>query len=84
MGQILHGSATTTKAARRAIQYSQASIRTLAQCYGISLSTVQTMEETLFNARCADGTEGDSLNSFICGRRSDVRSVPQTYAIAAG
>lgn len=40
MGQILHGSATTTEAIRRAIQNSQASIRTLAQHYGINPKTV--------------------------------------------
>lgn len=31
MGQVLHGSATTTEAIRRAIQHSQASLRALAQ-----------------------------------------------------
>lgn len=35
MGQILHGSATTTEAVRRAIQNSQASLRELAVRYGI-------------------------------------------------
>ncbi len=33
MGQILHGSARTTEAIRRAIQHSQASLRTLAKRY---------------------------------------------------
>ena len=40
MGQILHGSATTTEAVRRAIQHSQASLRALAQHYGINQKTV--------------------------------------------
>jgi len=40
MGQVLHGSATTTEAVRRAIQNSQASIRTLAKRYGINPKTV--------------------------------------------
>ena len=40
MGQVLHGSATTTEAVRRAIQNSQASIRTLAKQYGINPKTV--------------------------------------------
>lgn len=40
MGQILHGSATTTKAVRRAIQDSQASMRSLAKHYGINPKTV--------------------------------------------
>ena len=40
MGQVLHGSARTTEAVRRAIQHSQASIRTLAERYGINPKTV--------------------------------------------
>jgi transposase InsO family protein len=40
MGQVLHGSARTTAAVRRAIQASQASLRSLAQRYGINPKTV--------------------------------------------
>jgi len=40
MGQILHGSATTTEAVRRAIQHSQESLRALAERYGIDPKTV--------------------------------------------
>lgn len=40
MGQVLHGSATTTEAIRRAIQNSQESLRTLAKRYGINQKTV--------------------------------------------
>jgi transposase-like protein len=40
MGQVLHGSATTTEAVRRAIQHSQASLRDLARRYGINQKTV--------------------------------------------
>ena len=40
MGQILHGSATTTEAIRRAIQNSQESLRALARHYGINQKTV--------------------------------------------
>lgn len=40
MGQVLHGSATTTEAVRRAIQRSQESLRTLAGRYGINPKTV--------------------------------------------
>ena len=40
MGQVLHGSATTTEAVRRAIQNSQESLRALAQRYGINQKTV--------------------------------------------
>ena len=40
MGQVLHGSATTTEAVRRAIQCSQESLRALARRYGINQKTV--------------------------------------------
>jgi transposase InsO family protein len=41
MGQVLHGSATTTEAVRRAIQRSQESVRALARRHGVSPTTVQ-------------------------------------------
>ena len=40
MGQVLHGSATTTEAVRRAIQHSQASLRDLARRYGVNPKTI--------------------------------------------
>ena len=40
MGQVLHGSATTTEAVRRAIQHGQASLRALAKRYGVDPKTV--------------------------------------------
>lgn len=40
MGQVLHGSATTTEAVRRAIQNSQESLRALSKHYGINQKTV--------------------------------------------
>jgi len=40
MGQILHGSATTTAAVRRAIQHSQESLRALASRYGVNPKTI--------------------------------------------
>ena len=40
MGQVLHGSATTTEATRRAIQDSQESLRVLSKRYGINQKTV--------------------------------------------
>ena len=39
MGQVLHGSARTTAAVRRAIQHSQESLRALAKRYGINQKT---------------------------------------------
>ena len=40
MGQVLHGSATTTEAVRRAIQHSQESLSGLAKRYGVNPKTV--------------------------------------------
>jgi transposase InsO family protein len=40
MGQVLHGSATTTEAVRRTIQGSQESLRSLARRFGINQKTV--------------------------------------------
>ena len=40
MGQVLHGSATTTEAVRRARQHGQESLRALAKRYGINQKTV--------------------------------------------
>src|SRR5919107_813187 len=41
MGQLLHGSATTTEAVRRAIQARQESVRAAAKRFGVSPTTVQ-------------------------------------------
>ena len=40
MVQILHGSARTTEAVRRAIQHSQESLRALAKRYGVNQKTI--------------------------------------------
>ena len=40
MGEVLHGSATTTEAVRRAIQHSQESLGGPARRYGINAKTV--------------------------------------------
>ena len=40
MGQVLHGSATTTHAIRAAIQRSKASLQALSERYGINPKTV--------------------------------------------
>src|SRR3984957_20073784 len=40
MGQVLHGSATTTEGVRRAIQHSQESLRALAKRHGVKPKTI--------------------------------------------
>ncbi|MCB1469728.1 MAG: IS481 family transposase, partial [Rhizobiaceae bacterium] len=55
MGQILHGSATTTEAIRRAIQNSQASLRTLSKRYGINQKTVAKWKQRTSTADLRTG-----------------------------
>ena len=55
MGQILHGSATTTEAVRRAIQHSQESLRTLSRRYGINPKTVSKWKKRGFVADLPTG-----------------------------
>ena len=55
MGQVLHGSATTTEAVRRAIQRSRESVRALARRHGISPTTVQKWRRRQTTADAAMG-----------------------------
>src|SRR5215469_201606 len=50
LGQVLHGSATTTEAIRRAIQRSQESLRILAKRHGINPKTVAKWRKRSFVA----------------------------------
>lgn len=74
MGQVLHGSATTTAAVRRAIQHSQESLRALAWRHGINPKTVAKWRK-----RCTttDRKTGPSVP------RSTVLSVEQEAVIVA-
>ena len=58
MGQVLHGSATTTEAIRRAIQHSEASLRTLAARYGINQKTVAKWKRRTSVADVPTGPRG--------------------------
>src|SRR4028119_2279212 len=55
MGQVLHGSATTTEAVRRAIQRGQESVRALARRHGVSPTTVQKWRKRQTTADLAMG-----------------------------
>ena len=55
MAQLLHGSATTTEAVRRAIQAGQESVRALAHRHGISLTTVQKWRKRTYTTDSAMG-----------------------------
>jgi len=74
MGQVLHSSATTTQAVRRAIQNSQESLRTLAKRYGINHTTV---------AKWKKRTSVDDLTTGPKNPRSSVLSPEDEAAIVA-
>ncbi len=74
MGQVLHSSATTTQAVRRAIQNSQESLRTLAKRYGINQKTV---------AKWKKRTSVDDLTTGPKNPRSSVLSPEDEAAIVA-
>lgn len=74
MGQILHGSATTTEAIRRAIQNSQASLRVLAKRYGINQKTV---------AKWRKRTSTTDLTTGPKEPRSTVLSIEEEAVIVA-
>ena len=74
MGQILHRSATTTAAIRRAIQHSQESLRALARRHGINPKTVAKWRK---RDSTADRRTGPSVP------KSTVLSVEQEAIIVA-
>src|SRR5436190_23642853 len=74
MGQILHGSATTTEAIRRAIQNSQASLRVLAKRYGINQKTVSKWRKRTSTADVITGPKEP---------RSTVLSIEEEAVIVA-
>jgi hypothetical protein len=65
MGEILHGSATTTEAVRRAIQNSQASLRGLSKRYGINQKTVAKWKKRGL-AKAIRAITGNSPSLICC------------------
>ena len=74
MGQVLHRSATTTEAIRRAIQHSQESMRALSRRYSINQKTVAKWQK---RESTADRRTGPTVP------RSTVLSVEQEAIIVA-
>src|ERR1700735_490626 len=83
MGQVLHGSATTTEAVRRAIQRSQESLRALARRYGVNPKTIAKWEGAVVGLRSADWAEGAPINGLVRRGRGCGRRLSKTYAAAA-
>lgn len=84
MGQVLHGSATTIEAIRRAIQARQESVRAAAKRYGVSPTTVQKWRgrETSVDARMGPKEARSTVLSpeeeaiVVAFRRHTLRSCP--------
>src|ERR687889_2105280 len=74
MGQVLHGSATTTEAIRRAIQHSEASLRALSKRYGIGQKTV---------AKWKHRTSVDDVRTGPKEARSTVLSIEDEAVVVA-
>ena len=64
MGQILHGSATTTEAVRRAIQHSQESLRALAKRHGVNQKTVAKWKKRTSTADLPTGPKDPRSTSL--------------------
>src|SRR5215212_11783853 len=85
MGQVLHGSATTTEAIRRAVQRSEESVRALARRHGISPTTVQKWRRRRTTADARMGPK--EARSTTLSPEQEAMAVafrPPAHAAAAG
>lgn len=69
MGQVLHGSARTTEAVRRAIQHSQAGVRVLASRYNINPKTVAKWKKRSFTVDAPMGPK--ELRSTVLSKEDE-------------
>src|ERR1700687_2193360 len=79
MGQILHGSATTTEAIRRAIQNSQASLRALSKRYGINQKTVAKWRKRTSVADLPTGPK-EPKSTVLSIEEEAIRWCPESFA----
>ncbi|MEK9213405.1 hypothetical protein SM191_19695, partial [Sphingomonas sp. 2378] len=83
MGQVLHGSARTTEAVRRAIQHSKESLRVLAKRYGINQKTVAKWKKRTAVKDLPTGPKGECqefrVRAGIKGKK-ETRYVPTQRA----
>src|SRR5919205_333391 len=83
LGQVLHGSATTTEAIRRAIQRSQEGLRTLAKRHGHQSKDRSQMAQAQLRCRSADRSEAAELNRAVERGGGDCRRGSSAHAFAA-
>ena len=83
MGQLLHGSARTTEAVRRAIQDSQERIARLAKHYNLNPKTAATWKQGDFVPERTDGAETAALHPVIAQRGGLHRDLPAASKVAS-
>lgn len=83
MGQILHGSARTTEAVRRAIQHSQESLRVLAKRYGINQKTVAKWKKRTAVKDLPTGPKDARSTVLSIEEEAIIVAFPQAHATAA-
>ena len=83
MGQVLHGSATTTEAIRRAIQHSQESLRALAKRYGINPKTVAKWKKRTSVADLPTGPKEPRSTVLTIEEEAVIVAFRKAYAVAA-
>lgn len=81
MGRVLHGSATTTEAVRRAIQHSQESLRALSKRYGINQKTVAKWRKRSSLADLPTATKACISEKSIVVMSNDVSLFDRTFNI---
>ena len=82
MGQVLHGSATTTEAIRRAIQHSQASLRALSKPLWDQPKDGRQVAAADLGPRPAHGAEGSALDGAVTRGRGGGGRLSASYAPA--
>ena len=83
MGQVLHGSATTTAAIRRAIQHSQESLRTLARRHGINPKTVAKWKKRSSVTDLPTGPKHPKSTVLSIEEEAIDHRLPPAHALAA-
>ena len=84
MGQILHGSARTAAAVRRAIQHSQESLSVLAERHGINEKTVAKWKRRNFVHDAPMGPKKPASTALSTQEEAAVVAVPALHAFASG
>ena len=83
MGQILHGSATTTEAIRRPIQHSQESLRALATRYGVNPKIVAKWKQRNSVADQPTGPKQPHSTALSIEDEVILRRLPATISAGA-